>query len=81
MESQASDDEAASEVLSHCSSASESISVAEDVTGKCGHVALVKRERGLGMGGSILYPQYLSYAPRNRFCKLNTHLRMSGSVL
>lgn len=33
VESPASDDEAASEVLSHCSSASESISVAEDVTG------------------------------------------------
>lgn len=35
MESQASDDEVASEVLSHCSSASESTSIAEEVAGKC----------------------------------------------
>lgn len=36
MESQASDDDAASEVLSHYSSASENASVAEEVTGECG---------------------------------------------
>lgn len=34
MESPASDDEAASEVLSHYSSASESASIAEEVTGE-----------------------------------------------